>query len=110
MPNAFQSLFAAILDDDCAKVKALLDRDPALAQRGLRGKDRYETRISHWVYSGDSVLHVAAAGYRVEIARMLLAAGADATSAGNRRCSQPLHYASDGYLDSPSWNSRRQVA
>jgi ankyrin repeat protein len=40
---------------------------------------------------------------------MLLAAGADSGSAKNRRFSQPLHYASDGYLDSPFWNARRQV-
>src|SRR5207248_6519325 len=48
--------------------------------------------------------------YRVEIAKMLLAAGADFGAAGNRRWSQALHYASDGYLDSRSWNAGRQVA
>ena len=110
MPNPFQSLFAAILDDDRAKVKELLDNDPVLTKRGVAGEDRYESRIAHWMYSGDTVLHVAAAGYRVEIARMLLAAGADSASARNRRWSQPLHYASDGHLDSPSWDARRQVA
>src|SRR5437867_9130970 len=110
MPNAFQSLFAAILDDDRAKVKELLDNDPVLTQRGVVEEERYESSIAHWIYSGDTVLHVAAAGYRVEIARMLLAAGADSSSARNRRCSQPLHYAADGYLDSPCWNASRQVA
>ena len=110
MPNPFQSLFAAILDDDRAKVKELLDNDPVLTRRGVAEEERYESRIAHWIYSGDTVLHVAAAGYRVEIARMLLASGADSGSARNRRCSQPLHYASDGYLESPSWNARRQVA
>lgn len=110
MPNPFQSLFAAILDDDRAKVKELLDDDPVLTQRGVAEEDRHESGIAHWIYSGDTVLHVAAAGYRVEIAGMLLAAGADFGSAKNRRCSQPLHYAADGYLDNPSWNSGRQVA
>jgi hypothetical protein len=110
MANAFQSLFAAILEDDRAKVKELLGHDPALTKRVVTEEDRYESRIAHWIYSGDTVLHVAAAGYRVEIARMLLAAGADSASAGNRRSSQPLHYAADGYLDNPSWNPRRQVA
>jgi Ankyrin repeats (3 copies)/Ankyrin repeat len=105
MPNPFQSLFAAILDDDRAKVKELLDNDPGVAE-----EERYESRIAHWIYAGDSALHVAAAGYRVEIARMLLAAGADSGSAKNRRWSQPLHYAADGYLDNPFWNARRQVA
>jgi hypothetical protein len=110
MPDTFQSLFAAIVDDDRSKVKELLDSDPTLTQRGVSEKSRLESRISHWMYSGDTALHLAAAGYRVEIARMLLAAGADSSSAANRRCSQPLHYASDGYLECPDWNARRQVA
>jgi hypothetical protein len=110
MPNPFQSLFAAILDDDRAKVKKLLDDDPSLARRSVAEEDRLESRIVHWIYSGDTALHAAAAGYRVEIARMLLSAGADCASAANRRRSQSLHYASDGYLESPSWNAGRQVA
>jgi ankyrin repeat protein len=109
MPSPFQSLFTAILDDDRAKVKALLKTDPGLARREAT-EERYESKIAHWLYAGDTALHVAAAGYRVEIARMLLAAGADSTPAKNRRWSQPLHYASDGCLDSPSWNAGRQVA
>jgi ankyrin repeat protein len=110
MPTPLRLLLAAILDDDRAQVKQFLDKHPVLTKRGVVEEDRYESRIVHWTYSGDTVLHVAAAGYRVEIARMLLAAGADPVSAMNRRCSQPLHYASDGYLDSPSWDARRQVA
>lgn len=110
MPNLVQSLFAAILDDNRAKVKKLLDNHPDLSQRGVSEGGRYELRIAHWIYSGDTALHVAAAGYRVEIARMLLAAGADSGSAKNRRGGQPLHYASDGHLDSPAWNPGRQVA
>ena len=110
MPSLFQSLFAAILDDDRAKVKKLLKSDARLAEGGAGEADRYESRMAHWIYAGDTALHVAAAGYRVEIARMLLAAGAGPGSAKNRRCSQPLHYAADGYLDSPFWNARRQVA
>ena len=110
MPNPLPSLFAAILADDHAKVKALLDSDPVVTPSGVVEEERYEPRIAHWIYSGDTALHVAAAGYRVEIARMLLAAGADTASARNRRGSQPLHYAADGYLDSPSWNAGRQLA
>jgi len=37
------------------------------------------------------------------------AIGAD-VSAKNRRGAEPLHYAADGYLDSPFWNAKRQVA
>jgi hypothetical protein len=110
MSNTRKALFAAILGDDRAKVKELLVGDPALATLGVAKDERYDSAIAHWIYSGDTVLHIAAAGYRVEIARMLLAAGADPGSAGNRRRSQPLHYASDGSPESPSWNAKRQVA
>jgi hypothetical protein len=110
MSNSFKALFAAIVVDDRVKVKSLLERDPALARLGVAEEEHYDSTIAHWIYSGDSVLHIAAAGYCVEIARMLLAAGADPGSAGNRRRSQPLHYASDGSLESPSWNAKRQVA
>jgi ankyrin repeat protein len=55
-------------------------------------------------------LHAAAAGHRVEMAKMLLAAGADVRAARNHRRAQPLHYAADGYLQNPTWNPGRQVA
>jgi hypothetical protein len=110
MPNPFHSLIAAILDDDQAKVKALLNHDPSLAKGTVTKDEYFETSIAHWIYAGDTALHVAAAGYRVEIARMLLAAGADPSSAKNRRGSQPLHYAADASLESPSWNAETQVA
>ena len=72
-------------------------------------KERLELSLPHWIYAGDTALHAAAAGYRVEIAKMLLAAGADARAAKNRRASQPLHYAADGYLENPAWDAKRQV-
>jgi len=101
---------SAIVGDKGAAVKALLDRDPALAMRGATEEGYFAREIVHWIYAGDTPLHVAAASYRVEIARMLLAAGADPGSAKNRRASQPLHYASDGYLESVHWDAKRQVA
>jgi hypothetical protein len=103
-------LLAAILADDHARVKTLLAHHPRLAQGPITRQDRFEPQIAHWVYSSDTALHVAAAGYRVEIARQLLTAGADPVAAANRRHSQPLHYAADGHLDSPAWNPRRQVS
>ena len=108
MPEQFESLLQAILDDDRVRVKELLNKDAALA-RAEATAGRYETRIAHWIYAKDTALHVAAAGYRMEIARMLLAAGADSGSAKNHRRGQPLHYASDGYLESASWDAKRQV-
>ena len=98
MPVPFQSLFATILDDDRATAKVLLEKDPRLPVLATQTVARYESGIVHWIYAGGTALHVAAAGHRVEIAKMLLAAGADPNSAKNHRRSQPLHYASDGYL------------
>jgi hypothetical protein len=110
MPDILRALWTAIVSDDRMAVKASLDRDPALAARGATGEGYFAPEIVHWIYAGDTPLHVAAAGYRVEIARMLLAAGADPGAAKNRRASQPLHYAADGYLESPHWDAKRQVA
>src|SRR6218665_1741054 len=104
MPDRFQSLVKAILADDRARVKALLKQNPSLATAGAP-KAHLEMGIMHWIYAGDTALHVAAAGHRVEIARILLAAGAEVGAALNHRRSQPLHYAADGCLESPDWNA-----
>jgi len=108
MPDQFQSLVKAILDDDRARVKVLLKQNPILTTAGT-AKARLESSITHWIYAGDTALHVAAAGYRVEIARLLLESGADIGAAMNHRRSQPLHYAADGFLENPSWDAQRQV-
>jgi hypothetical protein len=102
-------LIEAILADDRARVKTLLKKNAELA-RLVVDEARCEAAIVHWIYAGDSALHIAAAGYRVEIARLLLAAGADVGAIGKHRFSQPLHYAADGYLASPAWDPKRQVA
>ena len=46
----------------------------------------------------------------MEIAKLLLAAGADPNAARNHRRSGPLHYAADGCLENPAWDPKRQVA
>ena len=104
-----ESLLRAILDEDRAVARELLKRDPGLPT-ALVGEARlYESKIVHWLYANDTALHLAAAGHRVGMARMLLAAGADPNWAGNHRQARPLHYAADGYLRSPSYDAVRQV-
>jgi len=102
-------ILGAILDDDRSRVRELLKADPGLAT-GLIDEARLcESKIFHWIYAGDTALHLAAAGYRLELVRLLLAAGADPNSTRNHRKSSPLHYAADGYINVPAWNENGQV-
>ena len=102
-------LLQAILDDDRRRVAALLRADGRLATRSIDRARLYKSKIFHWIYVGDTALHLAAAGYRVEIVRRLLAAGSDPNAAKNHRHSGPLHYAADGFITGPVWGERRQV-
>ena len=102
-------LLRAIVDDNPRAVQALLKADSELATRLIRKAKLYDREIFHWIYVGDTPLHLAAAGYRVEIVRLLLATGANPNAAANHRRSCPLHYAADGFLSSPAWDAQKQV-
>lgn len=103
------AILTAILDDDRPRTSELLKADPTLATRLIQEPRLCQSKIFHWIYAGDTALHVAAAGYRVELVRLLLAAGADPNSTKNHRQSGPLHYAADGYVNGPDWDAKRQV-
>jgi ankyrin repeat protein len=109
MPDKFQCLIEAILDDDRQRAKELLRQDKSLANATAR-EASLERKLPHWIYAGDSALHAAAAGYRVEIAKLLLDTGADCCAARNHRRSQPLHYAADGNPGRESWDANRQLS
>jgi ankyrin repeat protein len=51
--------------------------------------------IAHYLYAGDTALHMAAAAFRRPVAELLIGHGAN-RRAMNRRGAQPLHYAADG--------------
>src|SRR5262249_38130327 len=102
-------LLAAIVDADQLAVKRLLSADRALAVRRIEAPKLYRSRIFHWIYVGDTALHLAAAGYRTEIIRLLLAAGADPNAAYNHRIGRPLHYAADGRPGGPDWYEQSQL-
>jgi len=102
-------LLTAIVEDDRPRARDLLKADPGLATSLISEARLYESKIVHWIYVGDTALHLAAAGYRVELVRLLLAAGADPNSTRSHRQSGPLHYAADGYINGPDWNATRQV-
>jgi ankyrin repeat protein len=104
-----KDILRAIVDDDRAAVKKLLSAEPGLATCLVTEPRLYDSKIFHWLYVRDTALHLAAAGYRVEIVRILLAAGGNANARKNHRQSGPLHYAADGYITGSAWNPNRQV-
>jgi hypothetical protein len=104
-----QAFLAAIVEDDIARVTELLADDAALVRQLVDKERLYESGIFHWLYVGDTPLHLASAGYRVRIVQLLITAGADPNSVRNRRRSSPLHYAADGYVTGPAWDPKRQV-
>ena len=107
--NQMKQLLTAIVDDNRASVEDLLNKDPQLATCHIDEAKLYDAKIFHWIYVGDTALHLAAAGYRVEVVQLLLSAGADPNSIANHRRSSPLHYAADGYIIGPAWDPNEQV-
>ncbi|MFN2578352.1 MAG: ankyrin repeat domain-containing protein [Pyrinomonadaceae bacterium] len=103
------ALLRAILDDNRATVERLLKADSSLVAERVTEARYYDEKIFHWLYVGDTALHLAAAGYRVEVVGVLLASGSDPNAAMNHRHSRPLHYAADGYITGPEWDAKRQV-
>jgi ankyrin repeat protein len=112
---ALLALVRAIVAGDDEATSALLAASPNLAlARVEQGATRqaatqsFLVEINHYIYAGDTALHIAAAGYRPQIVRTLVALGAD-VNAKNRRGAQPLHYASDGVPGSQAWNPKAQA-
>ncbi|HEY4410973.1 MAG TPA: ankyrin repeat domain-containing protein [Acidimicrobiia bacterium] len=107
-------MILAIVADDGPAVAAMLGAAPALATARVeegatraQARDHYFSEIEHYVYGGDTALHVAAAAYREPVVRVLIECGAD-IAAQNRRGAQPLHYAADGAPGSRNWNPAAQ--
>jgi hypothetical protein len=99
----------AIAGHDQPRLSVLAEA-PELARARLEvGATRQDARayfldeIDHYVYGGDTALHVAAAAYDTALARELVDAGS-AIAASNRRGAQPLHYAVDGMPGSAHWD------
>jgi ankyrin repeat protein len=99
-----------------AVVLDLLASGPSLAKAHFEQGATRQTaesfhvdEIGHYVYAGDTALHLAAAAYRHEIAKTLIAMGAN-VRARNRRGAEPLHYAADGMPGSLAWNPAAQSA
>jgi hypothetical protein len=103
-------IIAAIIQDDMAQLKSWLATDQGLVTRLANEERLLESGIFHWIYVGDTALHVASAGYCVRLVQLLLTAGADPNAAANRRRSTPLHYAADGFIAGPAWDPNKQIS
>jgi hypothetical protein len=108
--SGLDGLIAAVIARDEPAVGELLAASPELAQaRVTTGATRAEASphfhdgIGHYIYAGDTALHVAAAAHAPGLVSRLTEAGAD-VGAANRRGAQPLHYAVDGGPNGPRWD------
>jgi ankyrin repeat protein len=108
--GALLALFGAITSRDSRDIARRLDSSPDLVSRPIRigasrrGPDGYFlVPIRHYVYAGDTALHVAAAAHQRETAELLVGKGAD-VRARNRRGAEPLHYAADGSAGAEYWD------
>lgn len=108
--DSLAGLLVAIASGDHAVVKASLHAAPSLVTaRLLRGDECFIAQRQAQVYEGDTALHAAAFTYDIEIARELIARGAD-IRARNRRGAEPLHAAIIGGPGATDWNPARQRA
>ena len=99
---------------DRASVSRLLADRPGLASAHVdvgatrqNATEYFLDEIGHYIYAGDTALHIGAAAFEPGIVRELANAGA-LVAAVNRRGAQPLHYAVDGVPGSASWSPLAQ--
>ncbi len=97
----FLDFVRLVVNGDIEEVSRRLKADPSLATLSSDvgatregAKDFFFSEIAHYLYAGDTALHMAAAAFRRPVAKLLVAHGADCR-ATNRRGAQPLHYAAD---------------
>jgi ankyrin repeat protein len=99
--SVFLDFVRHVVNGDLGELSRRLAASPSLATEPAnvgatrqRAADFFFPEIAHYLYAGDTALHMAAAAYRVPVAELLVAHGADCR-ARNRRGAEPLHYAAD---------------
>jgi ankyrin repeat protein len=109
--SPFLDFVQLVVRGDIDEVSHRLAADPSLsttrAEAGAarnNARDFFFAEIAHYLYAGDTALHLAAAAFRRPLAKLLIANGADC-GARNRRGAQPLHYAAD----TNHWNPDAQA-
>jgi ankyrin repeat protein len=103
--STFLEFIHLVIAGDTDRVSRRLSAAPALATTALpvgatrqQATDFFFTAIAHYLYAGDTALHMAAAAHSRPMAELLMTHGADCR-ARNRRGAEPLHYAADGRRD-----------
>lgn len=106
--SALRDLVVRIVAGDVDVVSSRVADDPTLASAvSSVGASRehaqlyFFSEISHYLYVGDTALHMAAAAFQKPIAEILVAYGANCR-ARNHRGAEPLHYAADTNHWSPA--------
>src|SRR6476646_7229844 len=105
------SFFRSVAAGDLDAVTRQVAAAPALATTPTKvgatrqgASDFFLRDIAHYVYAGDTALHIAAAAFHRPVAALLIDHGADCR-ARNRRGAEPLHYAADAN----HWNPTAQA-
>src|SRR5262245_7558595 len=106
-PSPFLEFIRLVVNGDVRNVSRRLRADPAMATMALpvgatrqNATDFFFTEICHYIYGGDTALHMAAAAFSRPMAKLLVSHGADCR-AKNRRGAEPLHYAADANRSRP---------
>ena len=101
MRSAFLDFVGLVVKGEIDEVSRRLAASPSLATASAGvgatrqgAADYFFSEIAHYLYAGDTALHMAAAAFRRPVAELLVAHGADCR-AKNRRGAEPLHYAAD---------------
>ena len=101
MGDNFSKLIHAVVRGETAFVSRMLANSPELATMHSTGgatrqnaSEWFFEEIAHYMYAGDTALHMAAAAFHRSAAESLIEHGA-VCRARNRRGAEPLHYAAD---------------
>jgi len=110
--GSFSRLIDAVVHGQTKVVSRLLTADPGLAkeQAGAGATRQHAAEfffeeIGHYLYSGDTALHMAAAAFERPAAQLLVRHGA-LCRVRNRRGAEPLHYAADANRWKPAAQRR----
>jgi ankyrin repeat protein len=97
----FPGFIRLVVSGDIDELSRHLAADPALATAAadvgatrIGAANFFFREIAHYLYAGDTALHMASAAFRRPVAEVLVSRGAD-RHARNRNGAQPLHYAAD---------------